>query len=409
MKTHVLRVQNARRVPNPNLKGAERHFFTVSATELPDNLPKDPNPREQNTDLSIYREITNSLLNTGDNTPNTFYDKNKGITILANCVHKLSEFEYQLDFLPGQGVLDGGHTYKICCEARQSILDYNQRIAEAQNTFHESVAMSEAESQNEFPDFINQFVEVRVMTGMPPELTSELAGGLNTSVQVQQWTLANLENQFEWIKAELKDESYLSKIAFRQNEKDTALDVRDILMVLDLFNISDFPTDKDDFPVRAYSSKNAVLSSYIANPDKYKKLQPILKDILQLHDIISIEASSCHNRTGGKFGSLAFTESTRGRSFLFTGDTAEYRLTRGALFPMLGAFRWMIEETPKGIQWKGDFNTVKNLLSKSAGELMAATQQTSNDLGRNPNAIGKSRNHWANLYRTLAFKQVTSG
>lgn len=410
MKTQILRVHAARRVPNPNISGAERHIFTVSATELPDDLPKDPNPREQRIDRGIYREIKDSLMNAGDTTPNTFYDKNKGITILAHSVHKLSENEYQVDFLPGQGILDGGHTYEICRSARQIIHDFNASIAEEQLSVDASVvSYDEANGvQNVMPIAINQFVEVRVMTGMPPALTSELAGGLNTSVQVQEWALANLEDRFQWIKTELANESYLPKIAFRQNEVDTSLDVRDILMILDLFNITDYPTGGNDFPVRAFSSKSAVLDSYLANSDKYKKLKPILRDVLRLHDIISKDARGYHNEAGGKAGLLSFVEPTRGRSFLFTGDNAEYRLMRGALFPMLGAFRWMVEETPQGIQWKGGFDNVKDLWKKSAGELMAATQETSVSLGRNPVAIGKSRNHWVTLYRTLAFKQVTA-
>lgn len=409
MKSQILRVHNARRVPNPNIFGAERHIFTVSATELPDDLPKDPNPREQRIDRGIYREIKDSLMNASDTTPNTFYDKNKGITILAHSVHKLNDSEYQLDFMPGQGILDGGHTYEICRSSRQFILDFNDSIAEARSTsdpnptFRQDIDIV----QDEMPLAIKQFVEVRVMTGMPASLTAELAGGLNTSVQVQEWALANLENQFDWMKTELLGESYLPKIAFRQNELDTILDVRDILMILDLFNISDYPTGGNSFPIRAYTSKSAVLDSYLANADKYKKLKPILKDVLLLHDIISKDARNYHNEAGGKAGLLAFVEATRGKAFLFTGENADYRLVRGALFPMLGAFRWMVEETQTGIQWKSGFAGVKKLWRKSAGELMAATQETSVSLGRNPNAIGKSRNHWATLYRTLAFNQIT--
>ena len=38
----------------------------------------------------------------------------------------------------------------------------------------------------------------------------------------------------------------------------------------------------------------------------------------------------------------------------------------------------------------------------SAAELMKATATASTELGRNPNAIGKSRNHWANLHARIA-------
>jgi len=34
------------------------------------------------------------------------------------------------------------------------------------------------------------------------------------------------------------------------------------------------------------------------------------------------------------------------------------------------------------------------------------TFQASNELGRNPNAIGKSRNHWANLHARVAKSEL---
>jgi hypothetical protein len=39
---------------------------------------------------------------------------------------------------------------------------------------------------------------------------------------------------------------------------------------------------------------------------------------------------------------------------------------------------------------------------------MRATQETSEELARNPNAIGKSRNHWATLHSTVAKYQLIS-
>ena len=77
--------------------------------------------------------------------------------------------------------------------------------------------------------------------------------------------------------------------------------------------------------------------------------------------------------------------------------------------PILAAFRWMVERDPKGkLRWRGGFNSVKALWSASALELLKMTKQASDELGRNPNAVGKSRNHWANLFARVAMRDLTA-
>ena len=76
---------------------------------------------------------------------------------------------------------------------------------------------------------------------------------------------------------------------------------------------------------------------------------------------------------------------------------------------MLGAFRWMVVEGPDGkAQWSGGFDKVLELWHEVGAELMKATQETSEERDRNPNSIGKSRNHWATLHSTVAKYQLIS-
>jgi len=82
----------------------------------------------------------------------------------------------------------------------------------------------------------------------------------------------------------------------------------------------------------------------------------------------------------------------------------------GALYPMLGALRWMVridKDTGKMV-WKcGDgLDGVLAILKKVGSELMRSTQDKSVALGRNPNAIGKDRGHWENLFKTVALRQM---
>jgi hypothetical protein len=390
MKTFVLPVRFARRLPDPVFPNCERHIMMCAVTDLPSDLPRDPNPRAQNIDRGIWREIKKHLLNE-EGTANTFHLKNKGITIIAERVEKRSDDEYELVIGPGQGIVDGAHTYDLDIQSQAEIRELNK-----------------AKNGDEPP--ISQFVKLEILTGIPSDLAPEIAGGLNTAVQVQQMSLADLRGKFDWMKDELQNAPYRDEIAFRENENAT-YDARDIVVLLDLFNIFDFPNDKGEHPVRAYMSKAQVLANYLNNPGKYEKLRPILKDILELHDLISMEAADKHNETGGKAGKLAFMESRSRSPYTFPfagGRQGKYRLVGGALFPMLAAFRWMVQPNPKtGLaEWRGGSKAVKALWDKVGGEMMRATQDTSNEVGRKPHAIGRSRNHWVTLHKTVAHEDL---
>jgi len=361
---------------------------------MPEGLPKGANPREQNIDRGIYRDIMKSLLNE-DCTPNTFHLKNKGISILAEEVTKAeNDEELVVRFSsPEQGIVDGGHTYEIINSGKSKIAELNQ---------------GEGNS-------INQYVKIEVLTGIDSNLITEIAGGLNTAVQVQRMSLADLGNEFEWIKEELAKKNFLQYVAFKQNEvKD--FDARDIVRLLDLFNISEFPNNGTAYPIRAYTSKESVLKHYLMKEDgqkeyvdNYRRLCPILNDILILHDTISAYGRDLYNEGGGKRGGrLKFIEGdSKGHKlfkFPFIEKEGSYRLSGGALMPMLGAFRAAVIEDPKSknIIWRnGGFSDVIRLWKEAAKDLMETTQETSEELGRNPNAIGKSKKHWAFLHNMI--------
>jgi hypothetical protein len=383
MARFTIPVRFVRRIPDPVLPQCERHILLCAIGDLPKGLPTDPNPRKPRIDRLIWREIKKHLLNE-EGTPNTFHLKNKGITLIAQRVNKMDDEKVELLFEQGQGIVDGGHTYELLLQNLDEIDELN----------------SNGESSK-----ISQFIKLEVLTGVPSDLSPEIAGGLNTAVQVQEMSLLELKEGFRWIQDELQDEKYADQIAYSENET-LAYDARDIVGLIDLFNVLDFPNDQTEHPVRAYTSKAQVLANYKKKQAQYEKLRPILRDILILHDIIAIEGRDKHNASGGKAGNLAFVEARkRGQfDFIFIGKESKYRLIGGALFPMLAAFRWMVEINPKSdlAEWRGGFSAVKALWKKTGPELMRATQGTSDELGRKPYAIGRSRNHWASLHKTVA-------
>lgn len=393
MKKFTIPAKFLRRIPDPIFPNCERHVMIVAITDLPSGLPTDPNPRRPRVDRSIWRDIKKHLLNE-EGSPNTFHLKNKGITLIADRVGKVADGEtVEVFFADGQGIVDGGHTYELLMQNLPEIQELN--------------AGKNGDDSSE----VTQFVKLEVLTGFQPDLWPEIAGGLNTAVQVQEMSLMELKDEFEWIKNELRGEAYEKQIAYREGEV-APYDARDIVVLLDLFNIFDFPNDGSDHPVRAYTSKAQVLSNYKSKPKNYENLRPILKDILTLHDLIALDGRNKHNEAGGKGGKLAFVESRkRGEfPFVFIGEENKYRVIGGALFPMLAAFRWMVAHDPvTGLaEWRGGFKAVKALWDKTGPELMRATQETSNDLGRKPYAIGRSRNHWASLHKTVAAADLMS-
>jgi hypothetical protein len=377
-----------RRVPDPVFHedyGMERHFMFVPVAAVPAGLPMDPNARVPNIRRSVYKEVRESL----QKPDGQFHLKHKGITLVAQSVEKKTESTYLVHFEKGHGILDGGHTYSLILEEQKA-----GRLP-----------------TDDLPHKKEQFVKFEIVTRAPVDWIPDMAGGLNTSVQVQDMSLDNLEGKFDWIKNVIKDQPYASRIAWRENE-DKDVDGRDVVSFLTCFNIDEYPNDVSDTqPVIAYEKKAAALRLYEDKTSSYQKLAPIVKDIFTLHDIIRSEAQRYWNEEGGKFGSLAFVEYRKKEFELpFLAQTTPYQLMNGALYPILAAFRWMVEPDAKTEQfrWRGGFRNVKRLWEDSALELLKMTKQASDELGRNPNAVGKSRNHWANLFARVAMRDLAA-
>ncbi len=380
-KSFVFPSQYARRVPDPNFKdqGIERHILFVPVRDVPLGLPLDPNARVPNIRRSVYKEVRESL----KQDDGMFHLKHKGITVIAKAVEKKGDSTYNVTLRNGQGVVDGGHTYTL---------------------------ITSPDMRDELPE--NQFVKFEILTNVPEEWNADIAGGLNTSVQVQDMSLDNLAGRFDWLKELIKGEPYESAVAWRENE-DGDVDARDLISMLSCFHIGKFPNNAgadDTQPVVAYEKKAAVLKLFEEDSKSYMRLAPIAKDIFWLHDIIRAAARNHWNESGGKFGGLAFVE-TKARGFVmpFTRETVDARLMTGASYPILAAFRWMVEEDPKTkkYRWKqGGFAAVLNLWNDAALELLRMTKQASDELGYRAYAVGKSRNHWANLFARVAMRDL---
>jgi hypothetical protein len=84
-------------------------------------------------------------------------------------------------------------------------------------------------------------------------------------------------------------------------------------------------------------------------------------------------------------------------------DDHDQRLTKGAAFPILGAFRnFVVVDSETGTaEWLGGFENVLASWRELAPELVSETKQAIRDIGNAPDTLGKNRNHWANLFKTV--------
>ncbi len=268
-KTLTFKVQSFRRIPNPYLrseegeKTAEMYIAICDVKEIPDCFPMETNPREQKMTTAVARKIKESLLNTSEL---DFYLLNRGILLSAKEVtysNYSNELTVSFEDSEVHGDVDGGHTYK-------TILKYRDQL-----------------------DLGQQYVKLEILTGVEGIFQS-LAAARNTSVQVQDKSIAELEDRFEIIKRALSGEEYLERVFFKENDKGD-IDVADILALLNMFNISRYE-GMNAFPINSYSAKKRCIDLYIedhkkyqdSNQNPYVKMVDIMPDIFRLYDAIEV-------------------------------------------------------------------------------------------------------------------------
>lgn len=370
----TMKVHSAHRFDDPTQADVSRYILFVPADAVPAGMPLGPNPRPQNTSRPLYRQVARSL----QSNDGLFHLKHKGITIIADRVQDNGDGTWDIDFVDGddrEGIVDGGHSYRI-------LLENNAAIR-------------------------NQFVKLEVLVGLNESVSPDIAGGLNTSVQVQEMTLANLRQEFDWIKELLSDEPYYDAIVWRENERGK-FTVRDILSFMYCFDIMQFPNDTSTtkFPVQAYSNKAIVLTDYLNRVEDYQRLAPVLKDILVLHDMLQKDAAEHLVQLAGlpEISPLVDSSQRVPLEFAFSGSEGPYSLASAALYPMLAAFRWLlvIDEESGLATWRDGFEAVRLTWGDLGYDMSTATLHAFHERSKSATELGKNRSHWADMYRLVA-------
>ena len=386
------KVSSFRKIPNPYRRQAnsdvtsplpEMYILIADVKEIPDDIPMKTNPREQALDTKIAKGIKASL---EDVSSKDFYLLNRGLLISAKDIQfnpSTSEVSITFGDETLYGNVDGGHTYKVILENRDHL----------------------------YPD--TQYVKIEVLTGIE-DIFQDLADARNRSLKVTDATIANLRNEFDIIKDGFKGQPYEHDIAYKQNEDSNRINVSDLIAILTMFNIEDYPIDKySSFPIIAYTSKNSCVNSYLKHykncesdqsKNPFFKMKKIMPKIAELYDSLEqsfgdlYKKSSNTEKHPGAVNGIDKIKTNGTTTFL--QRPTNYSVAKGFLYPVLGSFRSLVEEGDDGF-----YHFVKDpvqLLNDSKNGLCALliseTIDQSRSLGRNPNATGKNAALWKILF-----------
>lgn len=358
--------------------GETIYYLLVNMQDLPEDIPLDVNPREPKMGTNVAKHLLNAVIE-----PETdFYINNRGIVIAAKSLSFNSiDSEVTIDIgnqsdendKYSYGILDGGHTY------RAIILN-----------------------RNKIPNDLQKFVRVEVITNVAN--ITRLSDARNTSVQVTDIALFNLDDNFKDVRSAIKNEPYSNKIAYKDNEN-KPINVSELLRLMYAFDIEKYPDDSVA-PIQSYSGKAQVFKRYkdAYKTSFYKSLTKELPTLVSLYDLIEQELGqkySDYKKKAGvsipRFGSVKGVESVeKGAKTTFLQNDSQYSISSGYIYPIFGAFRSLLkyDEDTKEVYWMFDPKEVWS-------EVGASIAQNTFETSTNPVLAGKDKQLWLSNYRIV--------
>ena len=354
------------------------YYLLVDMKDLPSNLPLDVNPREPKMTTNVARNLLSAVVE-----PETdFYINNRGIVISAKALSfNSTDSEVTIDlgnrddendrFL--YGILDGGHTYTAIIQKRSDI-----------------------------PTDLRKFVRVEVITNV--QNITRLSDARNTSVQVSDIALFNLDDKFDDIKAAIVGQPYENQIAYKDNEN-KPIHVSELLRIMYAFDIDKFPDDSAA-PVQSYSFKAQVFKRYkqAFETPLYKALTKQIPLLVQLYDTIERELPEKYREykqaqgvATPRFGSVRGIESLENETKTeFLACPTKYSVSSGYIYPIYGAFRSLIRFDEEEGMMSWIFNPIDIW-----NEVGVSIVQNTFETYTNPQLAGKDKQLWLSNYRIV--------
>ncbi|WKK69966.1 AIPR family protein [Brochothrix thermosphacta] len=373
MATKKFKVQAVRTITSPSNKTITTYYVWVDFRDLPTDFSLEVNPRKPKMNTAVAKQLITAVI-----TPDImdFDINNRGIVLTAKSLKfDSSKSIVTIDFdddIDKYGVLDGGHTYT-------AIINNVDKMSKD----------------------LKKFVKLEVVVGDSLDVTS-LADARNTSAQVSDIALFELDDKFDLIKNAIKNESYADEVAYKDNDN-KSIQAVELIKLLFAFNIKRFPDDSS-VPVSAYSGKAAVFKDYKKEYSHtnniYENLAPILPNLVNLYELIQEELPKKYQEykledgKNAKFGLVRGVEGSGEFLTFFSRKKIAYQISIGYLLPIFGSFRALLINNDGDINWEFD---PKEIWEKSGVRLV----QNTFDTDTNPQLVGKSKTLWQSNYRIV--------
>lgn len=286
-----------------------------------------------------------AMMETVAEDPGIFHLKNRGITYLCDrfefdnstrrlAIHipSIARDRYEDDGVTKFGIADGGHTFKVIEQVVATIDDYKQN-----------------------PGWLEPFVRVHFLSGEGSEEANVegIVEALNTSSQVQQFTLDEYQNKFEALKEALTQAGFdINLVSFRENEE------KEWHVIEIIQRMSCFLKERwvETHPASMYKSKGKALELYTADSSQreFFKLFAVIKDVITFPEFIESRFSDgqVDRRSLGQLRAVRRLKRPQTRPG--TPYTTNHKIDMAALLPMAAAFRECLQLKGDRYVWRVD-------------------------------------------------------
>ena len=318
-------------ISSMEFNGTTKTTVYVDVCDIPNNIPMECNPRLQNMKSAVVKAIKQTLVEDDG----LFHILNRGITITAESIKvKGNSLVIEINDFETQGCIDGGHTYK-------SILEYQDIIQ---------------------PE--TQYVTIEILTGnIVMNNFVKLAMARNRSQQVQDKSLAELNNEFDWIKEAIKNENI--SVIYKENE-DGNVPIEFIIWIMTVVNSRFGESTCTARPKESMTAFIKYNKEYGLNIEKnpFYAAKDILIDSMKVFDFIEV-----HFGTKIKcFSKIKVVNKGNFKSTIY-GTPMKYKIPKQFLYPVYTAMRAIIGVDDKTglLFWKTDPHAfIKRILPELA-------------------------------------------
>ena len=383
--------QDIKRLDDPHDDNRYAYECQVPVTEATKLEIGTANPRKQDLEKPLSREIRNSL----DQAPDVFHLRNRGIWVAA----RRAEYDNQKQILlldcqqtteERYGVVDGGHTKAILSR----FLDEKRECPEVRRDAAGSPILKPM-----------PYVNLHIRVGVEDNL-EDMAVCLNRSTQLKEYALDDFRGEFDKLKEIFASEKFAGEIGYTENE-DKEYDVLDVIQRLTLFCVGIYPNSKDLHPTIAYSSKAKCLQQYVAQKEKYLALRPIMADCFRLVDQIEVMLPVVSGSE--KFAKFNFAKkqkprvpaSLKGLRTDVGGEKWDLscNVSEAVVYPLSASLRVLVRAKADGtvMGWRQD---PVRFFRQHGRELFDDVRGCYDDAGKSLTTLGKKTEFWAKLHKT---------